>query len=73
MLKNERRANQIIKDNMGDLAASMTVNNETVKRLSESLKASERGVAAKFWEFNYYFISRNAIIIAMKFYSLSSK
>ena len=48
MLKNERRANQIIKDNMGDLAASMTVNNETVKRLSESLKASERGVAAKF-------------------------
>ena len=55
MLKNERRANQIIKDNMGDLAASMTVNNETVKRLSESLKASDRGVAAKFWEFNYYF------------------
>ena len=48
MLKNERRANQIIKVNMGDLTASMTVNNETVKRLYESLKASERGVAAKF-------------------------
>jgi hypothetical protein len=37
MLKNERRANQIIKNNMGDLAASMHANNDTVKRLSEAL------------------------------------
>ena len=33
---------------MGDLAASMHANNDTVKQLSEALKASNRGVAAKF-------------------------
>jgi len=48
MLKNERRANQILTNKIGGLAAEMTAKDDTVKRLFQSLKASERGVTAKF-------------------------
>ena len=46
MLKNERRANEIISNKLGTLAAQMHTNNKTVELVAKSVRDNQRGVVA---------------------------
>jgi hypothetical protein len=44
MLKNERRANQLISNKLGNITTNMHMNNKTIQILSDQLRTSKRGV-----------------------------
>lgn len=46
MLKNERRANEIISNKLSMLTTSVHANNKTIGMMSQSLKQSKTGVVA---------------------------
>jgi hypothetical protein len=46
MLKNERRANEIISNKLGTLTATMHTNNKTVEMVAQNVRDNKRGVVA---------------------------